>query len=91
MKHILKLATVLFVVVAAGCANNSQMDETKALAEQAQRSAAAANEAAANAQRTADQAAKAAKAAQSTADSALNSADQANEKVDRAFKKAMEK
>lgn len=85
MKHLMKMAVVLSVVVAAGCASNTQqLDEIRAIAEGAQRSASQANDAAAAAQRTANQALSAANAAQA-------SADRANEKVDRAFKKAMEK
>ncbi|MEH6556252.1 MAG: Lpp/OprI family alanine-zipper lipoprotein [Oceanicoccus sp.] len=92
MKGFLKMLSVAsVVVVASGCANTAQMDEMKALAEQAQSTAAMASEAAASAQSTADRALAAASSAQSSADAAQSSADDANEKVDRAFKKAMEK
>lgn len=92
MKGFLKVMSVASVVVfAAGCANTSQMDEIRALAEQAQSTATMASDAAASAQSTADRALSAANSAQRTADAAQTSADAANEKVDRAFKKAMEK
>jgi len=92
MKGFLKILSVAsVVVVATGCANTSQMDEIRALAEQAQSTATMASEAAASAKSTADRAMSAVSSAQSTADAAQASANEANEKVDRAFKKAMEK
>lgn len=79
MKHSLMKATVVAatLVLAAGCASNSDLEAVRAQAEQAQKSADAANSAAA--------------AAQATADAALKSANEANTKVDRAFKKSMYK
>jgi len=98
MKFLVKILPILVIVAATGCASNSQVDEVRAIAEEAQRSAAAANTAAANAQRSAAAANKAAVSAQSTANAAKTSANaaqtsanEANEKIDRAFKKAMQK
>ena len=92
MKGFLKMLSVAsVVVVATGCANTTQMDEIRVLAEQAQSTATMASDAAAADQRTADRALTAANSAQTSADAAQISADEANEKVDRAFKKAMEK
>jgi len=91
MKFLIKILPVLVLVVATGCASNSQVDEVRAIAEEAQRSAATANQAAASAQRSATAASEAAAKAQSTANAAQTSAYEANEKIDRAFKKAMEK
>ncbi len=65
------------LVLAAGCASNSDV--------------AAVHEEAAAAQRSADEAKSAAAAAQATADEAKASAAEANTKVDRAFKKSMYK
>ena len=84
MKHILAVTALAFAIFATGCASTSDIDEVKAMAQQAQSDAQQANDAAAKAQSTADQALQAAKDAQA-------SADEANEKVDRAFKKSMEK
>ncbi len=90
-KHILKLVGVATVVVMAGCATNSQVDEVgntasaaSSAAEQAGSDAAKALRAAEAAQRTADQALAAARAAQASADAV-------NQKIDRAFKRSMQK
>ena len=91
MKSVFKILPLAAMVVAAGCASNSQLDENQAMAQSAQSAAstassdaASAQSAAARAQATADEALRIAKAAQAAAD-------EANEKVDRAFKKAMQK
>jgi murein lipoprotein len=84
MKFLIKILPVLVLVAATGCASNSQVDEVRAIAEEAQRSATAASSTAAKAQSTAN-------AAQTSANAAQTSANEANEKVDRAFQKSMEK
>ena len=77
-KSLLKASLVaVSVILAAGCASNSDL--------------AAVREEAAQAQRSADEAKAAAAAAQKTADEALQSANDANTKIDRSFKKAMYK
>ena len=70
MKSLVKFLPVLMVVAVTGCASNSSVDEVRAMAQEAQRSAAEASRAAADAQRSADAANKAAANAQSTADEA---------------------
>ena len=79
MKHTLIKSTVVAatLVLAAGCASNSDLDAVRDQAMQAQQ--------------TADDAKTSAAAAQATADEALKTANEANTKVDRAFKKAMYK
>lgn len=84
MKTVLKVLPLTAVILLAGCASSSQIEEVDAKAMQAQSTADKALAAAAAAQRTADAALSAAKAAQASADAA-------NEKVDRAFKRSMEK
>ena len=79
MKHSVIKATLVAatLVLAAGCASNSDLEAVRAEAQAAQQSA--------------DQAKAAAAAAQATADQALQSANEANSKIDRAFKKSMYK
>jgi len=90
-KDMLKLVGIATVVVMAGCATNSQVEE-------ASNTASAASSTAERADSNAAKALRAAEAAQSTADQALaaaraaqESADAANEKIDRAFKRSMQK
>ena len=74
----LKLPTLaLAAMLAAGCASNSDLEEVRAEAAQAQR--------------TADEAKATAQQAQQTADDAKRAADEANTRIDRAFQKSMYK
>ncbi len=89
-------ALALFVVMAAGCATNT--DEIQATADRAAADAAAAASAAEAARAAADRAAQAASAAQSTADQALAAATEAQacceankESMERMFQKSMSK
>ena len=66
-----------FTVLAVGCASNTQIEDVRAIAEAAQRSADEARQTAAGAERTANE--------------AKRSADEANTKIDRAFKDSMRK
>ncbi len=85
VKGIVKALPLLVVVaLGSGCANTAKIDEANASAATAQQAANEANQAAA-------EALSAARAAQATADEALAAANEANTKVDRAFKKAMAK
>lgn len=91
-------ALAAFAILAAGCANQSALDEVRTMAEGAARDAAAAQSAANDAQQTANEARQMASGAQSTANQALSAAnaaqsccDATNEKVDRMFQEAMAK
>lgn len=91
-------ALALSVVLAAGCASTSQIDEAKATADRAAADAAAAASAAEAARAAADRAAQAASAAQSTADQALSAATESQacceanrESMERMFQKSMSK
>lgn len=68
---------VLAVVLTAGCATNSKLEEVRAMAEQAQQEASEAKEMAADASRRADEANQRTKAT--------------DQKIDEMFKKAMTK
>jgi murein lipoprotein len=84
-RNLLKLAPVVVVLaLAAGCASTSQLDDVKAMAQAAQKSADEAKKAAADAQNTANQALQ-------TANEAKQESEKANAKIDRAFKKSMNK
>jgi murein lipoprotein len=84
-RNLLKLAPMaLVLVLAAGCASTSQVDEAKAMAASAQKAADEAKQAAADAQNTANQALQ-------TANEAKQASDAANSRIDRAFKKSMHK
>jgi murein lipoprotein len=91
-KNLIKgLSVAAFVVMAAGCASNSSLDEVRATAAAAQKSADEAKQSAANAERVAGEAQSTANQALQTANDAKTSADEANTKIDRSFKKSMYK
>ncbi|GAB3306984.1 Lpp/OprI family alanine-zipper lipoprotein [Haliea atlantica] len=82
---LIKAASIAaFTVLATGCASTSSVDEVRAIAEAAQRSADEAKQSAASAERTAADAKR-------TAEEAKRAADEANTKIDRAFKQSMQK
>ena len=91
MKKQLALALLLTAGTLTGCATTSELDEIRAMAEQANANADSALQTANAAKSTADQALTTANAASTKADSAEASANQVNEKVDRMFKKSMMK
>ncbi len=91
-------ALALFVVLSAGCATTSQLNDVKATADRAAADAAASASAAEAARAASDRAAQAASAAQSTADQALAAATKSQacceanrESMERMFKKSMSK
>ena len=91
-------ALALFVVMAAGCASTSALNDVKATADRAAADAASAASAAEAARAAADRASQTASAAQSTADQALAAATEAQacceantEKMERMFQKSMSK
>ena len=91
-------ALALFVVMAAGCATSSQLNDVKATADRAAADASAAASAAEAARASADRASQAAAAAQLTADEAMVVAVEAvacceanRESMERMFQKSMSK
>lgn len=83
--RLLKVSMIVAsIVLAAGCASNSDLAAVREQAVQAQKTADAAKA-------TADEAKASAAAAQQTAEEAKQSANDANTKIDRSFKKAMYK
>lgn len=83
------LAAVLGL--AAGCATTEQIDEVRAIANNALSEARAAASAANNAQNVASEAAYAAQQAQAAAEAAQRCCDANTDKIDRMFQKAMTK
>jgi hypothetical protein len=82
------------LMILGGCATVEQLNEVRAIAENAQsvaNSAASAASAADGAMSAANQAMDAAKAAQSAADAALACCNENSSKLDRMFEKAMQK
>jgi len=98
-------AAILMVGMTTGCATRGALQEVRALAESAQRTAEAANRAAADAQKTANRAQQAAAEAQTGSERAQAAADQAavaasdankccqanTERMDRMFEKSQRK
>lgn len=82
MKKLLSIAT--FSVLAAGCANTTEIDEIRSMAQAAQQTADQANSTAQSADRKADRALQ-------TANDAQRAAEEANTKIDRSFKESMQK
>ena len=82
-------AAVLMIL--GGCATVEQLNEVRAIAENAQSVANSAASAADSAMSAANQAMDAAKAAQSAADAALACCNENSSKLERAFEKAMQK
>lgn len=92
MKTIAKFAAVTLAVgLAAGCATVSDLENVRAIAEEAKAAAAKANAAAAEAQTTANAASTKANKAMNAAEDANNCCIETNEKIDRMFKETMRK
>ena len=79
------------LVFASGCATTEQIEELRALAQQAQQAADQAQAAAAAAQSAADSASSRADSALSAANDANNCCRRNTEKMERMFEKAMQK
>ncbi len=83
-QRVLMFAGLAAAIALGGCASTPEMDEIRAMAEEARKEAAEAQQAAERAQARADK-------AQATADKAMKAADETNQKIDRMFKKSMYK
>jgi hypothetical protein len=98
-RNVLKMSALLLTLgLAAGCANNTSLEEVRGTADQAAADAAAAASAAEAARAAADRAAQAASSAQSTADRALSAATESQacceanrEAMDRMFQRSQSK
>lgn len=84
-------AMAVALALSTGCASTTKIDEVRAMAEEAARTATQAGERAAVAERKADQAQSAADAAMRKAQEAERCCEETNEKIDRMFKKSMSK
>jgi len=93
MKITLIKATIIAMAlaVAGGCANQTTIDEVRAIAESAQSTANNAASQASSALSTANQALDAARAAQSAAKAAQDCCNANTTKIDRMFEQAMKK
>lgn len=84
-------AVVMALALSGGCASTKKIDEVRAAAEDAKRTATQAGERAAVAERKAEEAKSAADAAMRKAQAAERCCEETNEKMDRMFKKSMSK
>jgi len=82
---------VAAIVLSAGCASTTEMDQLRSMIEQAQSTADEGVRRAAGAQATADAALQKANEANRSAAQALACCEANSEKIDRMFKKAMQK
>ncbi len=90
-KPLMAVGLLVAVVTASGCATTKQINEVRAIAEQASQDAANAQQTASDALAQAQQANQTAARAEQKADEALSTAQESDEKIERMFKKAMQK
>jgi len=90
-KPLLAAGLITVAVAASGCASTKQLNEVRAMAEQAGQDAAGAQQTADNALRQAQQANQTAARAEQKADEALRVAQESDMKMEEMFKKAMMK